>query len=405
MKAQQSLHRARAELLHRSNGERERKALEKLRDKDWTLALRFRLTAELRAEIDSMSAAWEADRNAAKAKQADLEKLLERLKRDKELTCSRLMQEITELQRLYARTGAEREMMIEVLRPEIRAAELDHVRHQDELEREIARLEGLRISETQKLKAEVGRLNAALTGVCEDLAEERQRKKALQASMGMEIERLRADGERLTSELAQSQMLHAKDVAELRADRNNLAVELQHTKESLTREIGEERDAKDKQAKELSEALLYLKAKKEQNEARLTSELKATEDRRKAEVQALNGKVKHLRTLQQQALDTVVKGGKARQAAFMESLKTPGKKDSPYWRGDPLLDPESAQALANDDAAILATPVPPIADVGLQPPKKKQTPASAREQTEARLLVQEQVPPYTHISADVYQGS
>ena len=230
VKAQQSLHRARAELLHRSNGERERKALEKLRDKDWTLALRFRLTAELRAEIDSMSAAWEADRNAAKAKQADLEKLLERLKRDKELTCSRLMQEITELQRLYARTGAEREMMIEVLRPEIRAAELDHVRHQDELEREIARLEGLRISETQKLKAEVGRLNAALTGVCEDLAEERQRKKALQASMGMEIERLRADGERLTSELAQSQMLHAKDVAELRADRNNLAVELQHTK-------------------------------------------------------------------------------------------------------------------------------------------------------------------------------
>ena len=391
--------------MHRSNGERERKALEKLRDKDWTLALRFRLTAELRAEIDSMSAAWEADRNAAKAKQADLEKLLERLKRDKELTCSRLMQEITELQRLYARTGAEREMMIEVLRPEIRAAELDHVRHQDELEREIARLEGLRISETQKLKAEVGRLNAALTGVCEDLAEERQRKKALQASMGMEIERLRADGERLTSELAQSQMLHAKDVAELRADRNNLAVELQHTKESLTREIGEERDAKDKQAKELSEALLYLKAKKEQNEARLTSELKATEDRRKAEVQALNGKVKHLRTLQQQALDTVVKGGKARQAAFMESLKTPGKKDSPYWRGDPLLDPESAQALANDDAAILATPVPPIADMGLQPPKKKQTAASAREQTEARLLVQEQVPPYTHISADVYQGS
>ena len=82
VKTQQSLHRARAELLHRSNGERERKALEKLKDKDWTLALRFRLTAELRAELDSMSEAWESDRSAAKAKQADLEQQLEKIKRD-----------------------------------------------------------------------------------------------------------------------------------------------------------------------------------------------------------------------------------------------------------------------------------------------------------------------------------
>jgi hypothetical protein len=399
VKTQQSLHRARAELLHRSNGERERKALEKLKDKDWTLALRFRLTAELRAELDSMSEAWESDRSAAKAKQADLEQQLEKLKRDKDLMTSRLMQEVIELQRLYARTGAEREMMVEVLRPEVRNAELDHQRHQDALELEVARLESLRISEAQKQKAEIGRLNAALTGVCEDLHEERQRKKALQASTGMEIDRLRSEMERLTSELAQSQMLHAKDVAELRAERNNLSMELQETTEALTRRVSEVTAAKEKQGKELSDALMYLKAKKDQGEARLVNDLKGAEERRRAETSALNAKVKQLRGLQQQALDTVLKGGKARQAAFIESLKTPGKKDSPYWRGDPLLAPASAAALANDDAAILATPTPPIADVNLIPPT-----ASVRAQTEARLLTQEHIPPYTHISSDVYQG-
>ena len=99
--------------------------------------------------------------------------------------------------------------------------------------------------------------------------------------------------------------------------------------QTLTRSLDEVTAAKEAQTKELSAALVFLKEKKDASEARLTGQLQHAEVKRKAETSALKDRVAHLRELQQQALDHVLKGGKARQAAFMESLKTPGKKDSP----------------------------------------------------------------------------
>ena len=232
LRTQQALQRARTELLNRSEGQRNKDARgSKQQDKDWTLALRFRLTSELRAELDRMTEGWEADRTEKGRQILKLEIALSTLKKEKEVMTSRLMQEVLELQRLFARTKAEREMMHEVLRPEIKKAEQAHEAHVAQLQLEITKLEGLRASDTQKLKADVGRLNAALTGVCEDLEEERERKKAMQATMGMEIDRLRADVEKLTTELGASQQLHAQDVAELRSEKNDLAMELTQTSE------------------------------------------------------------------------------------------------------------------------------------------------------------------------------
>ena len=85
----------------------------------------------------------------------------------------------------------------------------------------------------------------------------------------------------------------------------------------------------------------------------LTGELQHAEAKRKVETSALKDRVAHLRELQQQALDHVLKGGKARQAAWMESLKTPGKKDSPCTSSPHSLSPTRV-------VFACVSPLPPV---------------------------------------------
>ena len=65
---------------------------------------------------------------------------------------------------------------------------------------EISRLEGARALEGSRLKGEVQRLSVALTGTCEDLAEERMMRKQQNATFAKEVERLNGLVEKLEAE-------------------------------------------------------------------------------------------------------------------------------------------------------------------------------------------------------------
>jgi hypothetical protein len=336
-RSQQALQRAREELKRRGDyhaaggggGNAKAGAPEK---PDWSLALRYRLTAELRSELASVQASWQAEQKASAAKVHALQASLDAVTREKEAMVSRLLQEVLELQRLFAAVSAQREAMWATLRPEIRNAEKEHEAHVEELRDEFSAADSARAAECARLRADVGRLNAALTGVCEDLEDERRRRKQQTESSGREIERLRGDVERLTSELGLSQQMHARDVGQLRSAKTALEVEMEQTRASMTRSLENVTTEKEQQASELSDALRVLRQRGEEREASLQSRLEQTKLEASVEASALRARITHMRELQR--LAHVGHDGTARQALILDSLKETDRRESPYWRGD-----------------------------------------------------------------------
>ena len=226
IKTQKELHRVRRELTQRTELAEEQRRKTDDGKPDWTLALRYRLTAELRAELTRLEDGWAGDKKAAAAQIHTLQTQLEQAKTEREQMVTRLLKEVLELQRLYARSNAHGEMCVALLAPEVRAAERERRDHVGVLEQRLAENSALRATEVAKLKAEVGRLTAAVAGVSEDLEEERHRKKQQHATLSMEVQRLQAELDRVVTDLGLSQHKHAVDVAELRKARSTLEVEV-----------------------------------------------------------------------------------------------------------------------------------------------------------------------------------
>ena len=217
-----------------------------------------------------------------------------------------------------------------VLSPEVHASERAHAAHAEALVVEAERWQGL--YRREKASGEATRLQAALTGVCEDLEDTRKWKQQQHSTMTLEIARLRGEVDRLSAELAHSQQAHARDVASLRAQKTDVEVSATSACERLEAELDTERSARAKEVYELSDALRLLKGQKDRAEEAMHSELEQLDLRRRAEVGQLNARVQHMRELQKQAL--ALSSGKGRQVLFMADLQATGKPESPYTRGD-----------------------------------------------------------------------
>ena len=320
LRTQKELHRARSELARRTEAHAERQKKDSTGKAeegkpDWTLALRYRLTAELRAEMNRLETGWAADKRSYTKTLTELQSKFERTKTEKEAMISRLLKEVLELQRLYARANAQREMFHVIDSTEIRNAERERETHVEMLTEQLERFKSGSASEHAKLVGEVGRLSAALAGVSEDLEAEREKKRQQKATMSMEIEKLRADVANLTEELAQSQSLHQQDTAELRREKSSLEVELASHRSDMTKQYAVLASEKEREVRELSTALKLLKVQKDKTEAALKADIEHKELQRKAETSALTARVKHMRELQQHALAHVK--GEARKMFYV----------------------------------------------------------------------------------------
>ena len=134
LRTQKELHRARSELARRTEAHAERQKKDSTGKAeegkpDWTLALRYRLTAELRAEMNRLETGWAADKRSYTKTLTELQSKFERTKTEKEAMISRLLKEVLELQRLYARANAQREMFHVIESTEIRNAERERETH------------------------------------------------------------------------------------------------------------------------------------------------------------------------------------------------------------------------------------------------------------------------------------
>ena len=98
----QALHRCRDELRRRAGVVFEHEAVDKSDKPDWSLALRFRLTSELRAALEQSESGWRADRKRHLEEVARLEAELKRERDDKHAATTRLTKELVSLQRMYA---------------------------------------------------------------------------------------------------------------------------------------------------------------------------------------------------------------------------------------------------------------------------------------------------------------
>lgn len=353
LKAQKELHRARSELARRHEHSAERHGKEEHGKPDWTLALRYRLTAELRAELTRLEEGWAGDKKRAEATIHTLQTTLESTKSEKEAMVTRLLKEVLELQRLYASANAQREAYAAALVPEVRQAEREHREHAAVLQQRLEDVDTARHAEVGRLKKEVGRLQAALTGVSEDLEDERGRKRSQHASMSMETSTLRDTILKLSEELASSQSQHARDVGVLKKRISAVEVEHAQSVESLKRQLAIVSAEKASETGELARALQHLKAAKERNEAQLKADLEHKELQRKAETSALQARVRHMRELQQQALAHVT--GKARQMLYVaENVAAISSMDPDVRRRMGMEQKAAASpglSLANDDPA------------------------------------------------------
>ena len=111
-KAQKQLHRTREELRRRS--------ADKDAKPDWTLALRFRLTAELRAELEAIETGWRADRQRHMGEVEGLQRTLSQLRAEKEASVTRLVKDLVELQRLHAHEASRGQITWDLLKAEVR---------------------------------------------------------------------------------------------------------------------------------------------------------------------------------------------------------------------------------------------------------------------------------------------
>ena len=155
---------------------------------DWSLALRWRLTSELRGELDACERGWRADRQRHLEEVVRLERALAKEQQEKEAAVTRLTKDIITMQRNYASESVQGKTIWAILKPEIRHAERAHEWHADVLQREIDRLNSERSEATGTLQIEVVHLRDALCQMKEDLADEKARKQLMRDQLTTEVE-------------------------------------------------------------------------------------------------------------------------------------------------------------------------------------------------------------------------
>ena len=127
---------------------------------DWSLALRWRLTSELRGELDACERGWRADRQRHLEEVVRLESALAKEQQEKEAAVTRLTKDIITMQRNYVSESVQGKTIWAILKPEIRHSERAHEWHADVLQREIDRLNSERSEATGTLQIEVVHLSA-----------------------------------------------------------------------------------------------------------------------------------------------------------------------------------------------------------------------------------------------------
>ena len=127
---------------------------------DWSLALRWRLTSELRGELDACERGWRADRQRHLEEVVRLERALAKEQQEKEAAVTRLTKDIITMQRNYVSESVQGKTIWAILKPEIRHSERAHEWHADVLQREIDRLNSERSEATGTLQIEVVHLSA-----------------------------------------------------------------------------------------------------------------------------------------------------------------------------------------------------------------------------------------------------
>ena len=326
---------------------------------DWSLALRFRLTSELRAELEQMETGWRADRQRHLDEVARLERALSKERTDKEQAVTQLTKDLIVLQRMYASESVQGRAMWAVLTPEIRHAERAHEWHTDQLKSQNDELRLILAQQTTALQEELARQKAALATALEDLADERARTQQMQATHARETERLQATLDGRMRDLEDSRQQHRTDVNELRRQVRRGEDELEQVRRTLTTELAGTRQNAERTERELRSEIEHLHAQQREQQAVAKAALVASEQRRLAEGRTLSARVSHLRQLQQEALE-FIPSGPGRQMLYMESLKAT-KPDSPYTRG---MDPPGAKGAAAGPAAPSAPPKAAAAAAG-----------------------------------------
>ena len=409
VRTQQALQKAKADLRRRDQAEKEQHVPgaavgEPPGKQDWSLALRYRLTAELRAELATVEGKWEADRQKYASELDKLREALSQATREKEATVARLMQEVLELQRLYSEAVAQRETTQDALQSEVTTAERSSDDRVGALERELEAARFALADQAAEHKRETLRLQAALNGVCEDLEQERKGRGHMEALLQGEIRKLRADVERLTSDLGHSQAMHAHDVAQLRGAKAAAEAQLEAETGSLKRQVAAMRADKERIHTELTERLHRSEEKRDASEAELLARLEHVERKHRAEAAALRVRISELRQVQKIALEHST--GKMRQVLLLETMKQPGKRDSDYWRGDdptprsPPTRPPHWAIVDSAAASAAATPSPPPSQFrppATRSPAGKSTPSPAavqeRDHDSPRSVLRLSAPP------------
>ena len=358
---QQALHRAKDELKRRSAAAESARQQEK---PDWSLALRFRLTSELRAEIDQMEYGWRADRKRYMSEIEALTKQLATTRQEKEAAVTKLMKEVVAVKRLYAVESVQGKAIWSVLKPEIRQAEKERQFHADALQAEVDRVQAMRSQETAALQSEVSRLREALTSALEDVQDERTHKHQQHVTLTTEISRLQGNVDKLTDELETSRQAHQRDTLDARREVRQVREELASTREKLTRQCDLLAAAKEHAECELTAEVARVTTQKVQAEAEMRQALHEAEQRRQADVAVLNSRVAQLRQLQQEAL-SFIPSGPGRQMLFLESLKSTSKPSSMSRRGFETLGEALGEAAGRGREPVSmpphVTPAPPPA--------------------------------------------
>lgn len=318
LRSQQALSRTREEVrLRYQQSKAAEDAAAAAEKPDWSLALRFRLTAELRAELEQMEASWRSDRLRHMDEVATLERALADVRFDKEEAVTRLRREQLDLQRTYAVDSAQGKAIWGILKPELRHAEKLHEAHVEVLRRELEEERAVRERQTMALHSDLDRHKAALAQALDDLADERARREGQHKTSSAEIERLQSDIRRVSKELNESREAHRNDVSVLRTEARTVGVELETTRRQLVEENHALSASKELCVDTLTAEVARLSEARSQQAAEAEARLAEAECRRRAETASLAARVTHLRQAQQEALEHIPKG-KGRQLLYLE---------------------------------------------------------------------------------------
>ena len=299
---------------------------------DWSLALRWRLTSELRGELDACERGWRADRQRHLEEVVRLERALAKEQQEKEAAVTRLTKDIITMQRNYASESVQGKTIWAILKPEIRHAERAHEWHADVLQREIDRLNTERSEATGTLQIEVVHLRDALCHMQEDLADEKARKQLMRDQLTTEVERLQVVLSETRRELEDATATASASRVELRRQLREAAEEADRTRLRLEKDVEEQTSLKVHIQTTLSGEVERLRVEKEKQAKAAKMALMQSEVRRVAETATLQARVTHLRELQQEALQWLP-ASETRSKLYMSSMKV-DKPDSPYIRGD-----------------------------------------------------------------------